>query len=144
MDLPVCYTPLWVSPSDKPVDDRLVNSCQVLRYQYIYYMPLWAHMQVMPVYVLVLINNKGLIGVAHLFDILPCDGRELLVAETVIGMRIQGDVYNRFFSEDMTWHICHKVLHTGGYIVCSISRREHFVGLQNLRDTFVYLLSVVC
>ena len=43
MDLPVCYTPLWVSPSDKPVDDRLVNSCQVLRYQYIYYMPLWAH-----------------------------------------------------------------------------------------------------
>lgn len=45
MDLPVCYTPLWVSPSDKPVDDRLVNSCQVLRYQYIYYMPLWAHMQ---------------------------------------------------------------------------------------------------
>lgn len=45
-------------------------------------------------------------------------------------MRIQGDVYNRFFSEDMTWHICHKVLHTGGYIVCSISRREHFVGLK--------------
>lgn len=75
MDLPVCYTPLWVSPSDKPVDDRLVNSCQVLRYQYIYYMPLWAHMHVrMPVYVFMLINDKGLISVAHLFDILPCDG----------------------------------------------------------------------
>lgn len=100
-------------------------------------------MQMMPVYILVLIYDKRLIAVAHLFDILPCDVRELLVAETVIGMRIQGDVYNWFFSEDMTWHICHKVLHTGGYIVCSISRREHFVGLQNLRDTFVYLLSVV-
>ena len=49
-----------------------------------------------------LINDKGLISVAHLFDILPCDGRELLIGEAVIGMRIQGDVYNRFLSEDMT------------------------------------------
>ena len=97
----------------------------------------------MPVYVLMLINDKGLIDIAHLFDILQCDGRELLIGETVIWMRIQGDVYNRFLSEDMTRHICHKVLHTGGYVVCSISRREHFVGLQNLRDTLVYLFSVV-
>ena len=100
-------------------------------------------MQVMPVYVFMLINDKGLISVAHLFDILPCDGRELLIGEAVIGMRIQGDVYNRFLSEDMTRHICHKVLHTGGYIVCPISRREHFVGIQNLRDTLVHLLSIV-
>ena len=51
-------------------------------------------MQVMPVYVLVLINDKGLISVAHLFDILPCDGRELIIGKGVIGMRSQGDVYN--------------------------------------------------
>ena len=100
-------------------------------------------MQVMPVYVFMLINDKGLISVAHLFDILPCDGRELLIGEAVIGMRIQGDVYNRFLSEDMTRHICHKVLHTGGYIVCPISRREHFVGLQNLGNALIYLLSIV-
>ena len=100
-------------------------------------------MQVMPVYVLVLINDKGLISVAHLFDILSCDGRELLIGKGVIGMRIQGDVYNRFFCEDMTRHICHKVLHTGRYIVYSISRREHFVGLQNLGNALVHLLSIV-
>ena len=67
MDLPVCYTPLWVSPSDKPVDDRLVNSCQVLRYQYIYYMPLWAHVHVLAFYVFVQPDNIRLVPVPELF-----------------------------------------------------------------------------
>ena len=42
-------------------------------------------MQMMSVYVLVLINDKGLISVAHLFDILLCDGRELLIGDFFIG-----------------------------------------------------------
>ena len=70
MDLPVCYTPLWVSPSDKPVDDRLVNSCQVLRYQYIYYMPLWAHMHVRMFPVLVSHDDVLRIGDFHFTHVL--------------------------------------------------------------------------
>lgn len=57
MDLPACYTPLWVSLPDKPVDDRLVNSCLVSRYRYIYYMPLWAHMDLWEVFNF--LNMKG-------------------------------------------------------------------------------------
>ena len=51
-------------------------------------------MQMMSVYVLVLINDKGLISVAHLFDILLCDGRELLIGDFIIGMRVQGNMNN--------------------------------------------------
>ena len=51
----------------------------------------------------------------------PCPSLALsCVAEMCIRDRIQGDMYNRFLSEDMTRHICHKVLHTGGYIVLSL------------------------
>ena len=73
MDLPVCYTPLWVSPSDKPVDDRLVNSCQVLRYQYIYYMPLWAHMHVRMLLVEMLGDEELRILDSHPFHIFKRD-----------------------------------------------------------------------
>ena len=100
-------------------------------------------MQVMPVYILMLIDHERLVAIAHLFDILLCDGRELLIGETVIGMRIQRDVYNRLFGMNHTRHICQKVLHTSRNIVCSIGRTKHFVGLQNLRDPLVYLLSIV-
>lgn len=96
MDLPVCYTPLWVSPSDKPVDDRLVNSCQVLRYQYIYYMPLWAHVHVPAVYVFVQPYDIGLVPVSELFHELLRQYGHLFLRENIFRGRIQGDMYNRF------------------------------------------------
>ena len=101
-------------------------------------------MQVMPVYVLVLINDKGLISVAHLFDILLCDGRELLIGDFIIGMRVQGNMNNGLLRANLARHICQKVLHTSSNIVCAIGRTKHFVGLQNFRDTLVYLFSIVC
>lgn len=79
MDLPACYTPLWVSPPDKPVDDRLVNSCLVSRYQYIYYMPLWAHVYVLAVYILMLENHIRLRTVSQPFHILLPDLGKLLI-----------------------------------------------------------------
>lgn len=96
MDLPVCYTPLWVSPSDKPVDDRLVNSCQVLRYQYIYYMPLWAHVQVLAAYILMQPDDIGLVPVTELFHELLCQKGHLFFGKNVFRGRIQGDMDNRF------------------------------------------------
>ena len=101
-------------------------------------------MQVMPVYVFMLINDKGLISVAHLFDILLCDGRELFIGDFIIGMRVQGNMNNGLLRANLARHICQKVLHTSSNIVCAIGRTKHFVGLQNLRDALVYLLSIVC
>lgn len=92
MDLPVCYTPLWVSPSDKPVDDRLVNSCQVLRYQYIYYMPLWAHVQVLPPDVVVAIDDIGLVAEAHAPHVLLRQADKPLFAQAILRVGIEGDV----------------------------------------------------
>ena len=98
----------------------------------------------MSVYVLVFIHDKGLVAVAHLFDILLCDGRELLIREFIIGMRVQGNMNNGLLRANLARHICQKVLKTSSNIVCSIGRTKHFVGLQNLRDTLVYLFSIVC
>lgn len=88
MDLPVCYTPLWVSPSDKPVDDRLVNSCQVLRYQYIYYMPLWAHVHVFAVDVFVQPDYIRLVPVTEFFHKLLSQYRHLFFRKNVFRGRI--------------------------------------------------------
>ena len=99
--------------------------------------------QVMPVYILMLIDHERLIAIAHPLDILQCNGGELFIGESVIGMRVQGDMNNGLFRMNLAWHICQKVLHTSRYIVCSIGRTKHFVGLQNLRNTLVYLLSIV-
>lgn len=101
-------------------------------------------MQVMPVYVLVLIDHERLIAIAHPLDILQCNGGELFIGESVIGMRVQGDMNNGLFRMNLAWHICQKVLHTSSNIVCAIGRTKHFVGLQNFRDTLVYLFSIVC
>ncbi len=79
----------WVSPSDKPVDDRLVNSCQVLRYQYIYYMPLWAHVHVLAFYVFVQPDNIRLVPVPELFHELLCQYGHLFLRENVFRARIQ-------------------------------------------------------
>lgn len=84
MDLPVCYTPLWVSPSDKPVDDRLVNSCQVLRYQYIYYMPLWAHMYMWMVSIKMTDNDVLRVFDSHLFHIVMCNLNHSFVIQLVL------------------------------------------------------------
>ena len=98
----------------------------------------------MSVYVLVFIHDKGLVVVAHLFDILLCDGRELLIGDFIIGMRVQGNMNNGLLRANLARHICQKVLHTSSNIVCAIGRTKHFVGLQNFRDTLVYLFSIVC
>src|SRR5690554_1894818 len=89
MDLPACYTPLWVSPPDKPVDDRLVNSCLVSRYQYIYYMPLWAHVYMLAVYIFMLKNHIRLSAESHFFEIFPRNIRKLGVGQTVVRVRIK-------------------------------------------------------
>lgn len=94
MDLPVCYTPLWVSPSDKPVDDRLVTSCQVLRYQYIYYMPLWAHMQVRSSDILMSEDDIWLVAVSHLAHILPGYHHQLFIRQYIFRMGIERHVEN--------------------------------------------------
>lgn len=101
-------------------------------------------MQMMSVYVLVFIHDKGLVAVAHLFDILLCDSRELLIREFIIGMRVQGNMNNGLLRANLARHICQKVLHIGCNIVCAVGRTKHFVGLQNLGDTLVYLFSIVC
>ena len=89
MDLPACYTPLWVSPPDKPVDDRLVNSCLVSRYQYIYYIPLWAHVYMLPANVLMFENHIGLSAIPELLHILTPDVGKLLIGQFIIRMWIE-------------------------------------------------------
>lgn len=101
-------------------------------------------MQMMSVYVLVFIHDKGLVVVAHLFDILLCDGRELLIGDFIIGMRVQGNMNNGLLRANLAWHICQKVLHTSSNIVPTIGRTEHLICFQYPCDAFVYLLSVVC
>ena len=100
--------------------------------------------QVMPVYILMLIDHERLIAIAHPLDILQCNGGELFIGESVIGMRVQGDMNNGLFRMNLAWHICQKVLHTIGNIVPTIGRTEHLICFQYPCDAFVYLLSVVC
>ena len=143
MDLPVCYTPLWVSPSDKPVDDRLVNSCQVLRYQYIYYMPLWAHVHVLAVYVFMQPCNIGLVPVTEVFHELLRQYGHLLFRKNVFRGRVQGDVDNRFPDVRVECDVRLKSLHAvfNRHIARSVSR--NFGMSQYLCHTFVHLYLII-
>ena len=143
MDLPVCYTPLWVSPSDKPVDDRLVNSCQVLRYQYIYYMPLWAHVQVLAAYILMQPDDIGLVPVTELFHELLCQKGHLFFGKNVFRGRIQGDMDNRFPYMRVECNVRFKSLHTvfNRHITGSI--RRNFWVSQDLCRTVVHLYLII-
>lgn len=143
MDLPVCYTPLWVSPSDKPVDDRLVNSCQVLRYQYIYYMPLCAHVHVLAVYVFMQPCNIGLVPVTEVFHELLRQYGHLLFRKDVFRGRVQGDVDNRFPDVRVECDVRLESLHAvfNRHIARSVSR--NFGMSQYLCHTFVHLYLII-
>ena len=143
MDLPVCYTPLWVSPSDKPVDDRLVNSCQVLRYQYIYYMPLWAHVQVLAAYILMQPDDIGLVPVTELFHELLRQYGHLFFGKNVVGGWIQGDVDNRFPDVRVECDIRLESLHAVFNRHITGSVRHYFRMSQNLCRTVVHLYFII-
>ena len=144
MDLPVCYTPLWVSPSDKPVDDRLVNSCQVLRYQYIYYMPLWAHVHVMTVDVLMLVNHVWLVAISHALQVFTCDVLHIHIRQHIIGMRIQGDMHDRLFRSDVWRKVSLEITQGIGDARLSRTIIEDLVRCQELSLFLVNLLTIVC
>nr|DAN22102.1 MAG TPA_asm: hypothetical protein [Bacteriophage sp.] len=125
MDLPACYTPLWVSPPDKPVDDRLVNSCLVSRYQYIYYIPLWAHVDVLAVYILMFENHVRLRAISQPLHILLPDLGKLFIGQLIVRVRVQRNMDNRFLGGDMRRHKPLKILHTGRGIERSIGRFDY-------------------
>ena len=143
MDLPVCYTPLWVSPSDKPVDDRLVNSCQVLRYQYIYYMPLWAHVQVLAVDVLVQPDDLRLVPVTEPLHKLTGQHRKLFLGKNVFRGRVQRDMDDRLPDVRIECHVRLERLHAVLYRDVSILVRSDPGMSENLCRSIVRLDFIV-
>ena len=67
--------------------------------------------QVVTVYVLVLDNKGRLVPVAEFLQILACDVLQFRICQHVVGMRIEGDVYDRLFGAVMVRHPFEKLPH---------------------------------
>ena len=65
----------------------------------------------MPADVLVLEDKIGLVTVTELLHVFPADFRQLAVGQHVVGMRIEGDVYDRLLGAVMVRHPFEKLPH---------------------------------
>ena len=100
-------------------------------------------MDMVPVYVLVLVNHVRLLSVAELFQILPRDVLQFRIGQHVVGMRVEGDVHHRFLHPRMRRHISHEIVHRTVYIHRPRAVIVDFVGGKELSLLLVDLLPVV-
>ena len=64
-----------------------------------------------PVDVLVLENKIGLVTITEPLHVFPTDFRQLLVSQYIVGMRIEGDMYDRLLGTVMARHPFEKLPH---------------------------------
>ena len=65
----------------------------------------------MPADVLVLEDKIGLVAVTEPLHVFPADFRQLSVGQHVVGMRVEGDVYDRLLGAVMVRHPFEKLPH---------------------------------
>ena len=100
-------------------------------------------MDMVPVYVLVLVNHIRLLSVAEFFQILPCDVLQFRIGQHVVGMRIEGNVHHRFLHPCMRRHISLEAVHRTVNIHRPRAVIVDFVGGKELSLLLVNLLPVV-
>ena len=93
--------------------------------------------------VLVFEDKKRLVAVAQLFQILPCELFHLHVRQTVVGMRIEGDVDDLVPCTHVLRHIAPEVLHGTGDVHPPAAVVKDLVHGKQLPLTLVHLHAVV-
>ena len=100
-------------------------------------------MDMVAVYVHVLIDDEGLLTEAEFVQILAGEDFILLLRQSVIGVRIEGDMENRFLCPAHFRHEQVEVLHHTGYVNLTVCRKNDFVRSKHTPFLPVHLFSVV-
>ena len=101
------------------------------------------YMDMVPVYVLVLVNYERLLPEAEFLQILAGEDFILLLRQSVVGMWIERDVENRLLGLACLGHKGVEILHHAGYVNLPVCRENYFVRSQNAPLLLVHLLPVV-
>ena len=101
-------------------------------------------MDMVAVDVHVLVYYERLLTEAEFVQILAGEDFILLLSQLVIGVRIEGDMENRFLSPAHFRHEQVEVLHHSGNVNLTVCRENDFVCTKHPAFFTVHLLAVVC
>ena len=99
----------------------------------------------LPVDILMLEDDIGLISVAHFLHVFICDFPELFVGQFIFRRRIQRDMEYRIDRPAVGFEVRPETLHAGLDIHTSISveRLQHLLPIENFGFILIYFLLVV-
>ena len=102
-------------------------------------------MEMLPVNVLMLEDNVGLVAVTHTFHVFLRDVPELIVGQPVFRRRVQRGVENRVRSPAVGFEVRPKALHAGIDIHSSVfvEGLQHLLPIEDFGFIPVYFLLVV-
>ena len=102
-------------------------------------------MQMLPVDILMLEDDIGLISVAHFLHVFICDFPELFVGQFIFRRRIQRDMEYRIGRPAVGFEVRPETLHAGVDIHSSVfvERFKHLLPIEDFGFILIYFLLVV-
>lgn len=102
------------------------------------------YMDMVPVYVLVLVNYERLLAEAEFLQILAGEDLKILIGQLIVGMRIERDVENRFLGLAGFRHKGIEIFGDTSDVDLAAGGKYDFVGSQQTAFPPVDFLGIVC